>query len=267
MTSGVAPRREGRRPTLEVQDLVVTYGGARAVDGVSLTARRGEIVGLVGPNGAGKSTLVAAIGGQLRPSSGRVLLEGHNVTRAPAYRRARRGISRTFQDTSEFAKLTVFENLLVAGLGNDGASLWRCTLRPRAQARRSEQAAERAWQLLHRFELVDMSDAYGSELSGGQRRLVEVMRCLMRDPSVLLLDEPTVGVAQHLSRQLIREYRKIRDSGVCVLIVEHVLEVVENVCDRVLVMDRGSILAAGTYEDVMGSNAVQEAYFGGTVTT
>lgn len=249
-------------PVLEVQDLVVTYGGARAVDGVSIRARRGEIVGLVGPNGAGKSSLVAAIGGQMRPAGGRIMLDGRDVTREPPHRRARRGISRTFQDTSEFAKLTVFENLLVAGLGNEGAALWRCTFRRSQQAQNAERAAERAWELLHRFELADLPDAYGAELSGGQRRLVEVMRCLMRDPRVLLLDEPTVGVAQHLSAQLVGEYRKICDSGVCVVIVEHVLEVIEQVCDRVLVMDRGSVIGEGTYDEVMHSAAVREAYFG-----
>jgi branched-chain amino acid transport system ATP-binding protein len=253
---------DGAAPVLEVRDLVVNYGGAKAVDGVSFRAARGEVVGIVGPNGAGKSSLLAAIGGQMQPSTGTILLDGRDVTHDAAYRRARKGISRTFQDTSEFARMTVFENLLVAGLGHLGGSLWHCTFHPARQARRSEQTGERAWQLLERFELAELSDAYGAELSGGQRRLVEVMRCLMRDPSVLLLDEPTVGVAQHLSKQLMGEYRKIRDDGVCVVIIEHVLEVVEQVCDRVIVMDRGTVIAEGTFAEVMRANAVQTAYFG-----
>ena len=250
------------RPTLEVNDLVVTYGGARAVDGVSFACRPGEIIGIVGPNGAGKSSLLAGIGGQLRASSGTIRLDGADVTRLPPHRRARKGITRTFQDTSEFGRLTVFENLVVAGLGEVGGSFLAATLGARTQAVRLHGASARAAELLERFELAELRDAYAMELSGGQRRLVEVMRCLMREPRLLLLDEPTVGVAQHLSRQLMGEYKRIGASGVGVLVIEHVLEVVEEVCDRVLVMDRGRVIADGTFDEVMRSQAVHEAYFG-----
>lgn len=250
------------RPMLEIENLVVAYGGARAVDGVSFSVPAGEIVGIVGPNGAGKSSLLAAIGGQLRPMSGHIRLAGSDVTRLPPHQRARRGVTRTFQDTSEFGRLTVFENLIVAGLGEVGASLLASTIGARRQARHVAAAVARASELLEHFELAGLRDAFAMELSGGQRRLVEVMRCLMREPRVLLLDEPTVGVAQHLSRQLMTEYRRIGASGVAVLMIEHVLEVVEEVCDRVLVMDNGRVIAEGTFAQVMQSNAVHEAYFG-----
>lgn len=241
---------------------MVTYGGVRAVDGVTLSVGAGEVLGIVGPNGAGKSSLLAAIGGQMRPERGRILLEGANVTRLPPHRRARRGIVRTFQDTSEFGRLTVFENLLVAGLGERGASLVAATIGARAQAHRTALATARAADLIARFELEHLRDAYAMELSGGQRRLVEVMRCLMVEPRLLLLDEPTVGVAPHLSEQLQREYRRIADSGVAVLMIEHVLEVVEEVCDRVIVMDNGTVIAEGSFDEVMQSRTVQEAYLG-----
>lgn len=250
------------RPLVEVEDLVVSYGAVRAVDGVTISVAPGEVLGIVGPNGAGKSSLLAAVGGQLRPTSGRIRLEGEDVTRLPPHRRARRGMVRTFQDTSEFGRLTVFENLLVAGLGMHGASLYAATVGARAQARRTATAAARAADLLTRFELEPLRDTYAMELSGGQRRLVEVMRGLMREPKLMLLDEPTVGVAPHLSEQLRREYRRIAASGVAVLMIEHVLEVVEEVCDRVVVMDNGSVIAEGTYDDVMQSQAVREAYLG-----
>jgi neutral amino acid transport system ATP-binding protein len=249
-------------PVVEIEDLVVAYGGVRAVDGVTLSVSAGEVLGIVGPNGAGKSSLLAAVGGQLQPSRGRIRLEGVDVTRLPPHRRAQRGVVRTFQDTSEFGRLTVFENLLVAGLGKQGASLLAATFGAKAQARRSAIAAARAAELISRFELDDLRDAYAMELSGGQRRLVEVMRCLMRDPRLLLLDEPTVGVAPHLSEQLRREYRKIAASGVAVLMIEHVLEVVEEVCDRVVVMDNGAVIAEGTFDEVMRSRAVHDAYLG-----
>ncbi len=250
------------RPLVEVCDLVVSYGAVRAVDGVTISVAPGEVLGIVGPNGAGKSSLLAAVGGQLRPTSGQIRLDGVDVTKLSPHRRARRGVVRTFQDTSEFGRLTVFENLLVAGLGMHGASLYAATVGARAQARRTATAAERAAELLARFELEPMRDTYAMELSGGQRRLVEVMRGLMREPKLMLLDEPTVGVAPHLSEQLRREYRRIAASGVAVLMIEHVLEVVEEVSDRVVVMDNGSVIAEGTYDQVMQSQAVREAYLG-----
>ena len=250
------------RPLVETEDLVVTYGGVRAVNGVALSVAPGEVLGIVGPNGAGKSSLLAAIGGQLRPSGGRVRLDGADITRLPPHRRAQRGVVRTFQDTSEFGRLTVFENLLVAGLGKQGASLLAATVGARAQARRTAEAAAKAAELIARFELERLRDAYAMELSGGQRRLVEVMRGLMREPKLLLLDEPTVGVAPHLSEQLRHEYRRIAASGVAVLMIEHVLEVVEEVCDRVIVMDNGEVIAEGTFDEVMRSKAVHEAYLG-----
>ncbi len=253
---------QGARPLVEVEDLVVTYGGVRAVDGVTLSVAAGEVLGIVGPNGAGKSTLLAAIGGQMRPERGHVRLDGADITRLPPHRRARRGVVRTFQDTSEFGRLTVFENLLVAGLGEQGASLVAATLGARAQGRRTAVAVARATELISRFELDHLRDAYAMELSGGQRRLVEVMRCLMREPRLLLLDEPTVGVAPHLSEQLRHEYRRIAASGVAVLMIEHVLEVVEAVCDRVIVMENGAVIAEGSFDEVMQSKAVQDAYLG-----
>ena len=141
MQAPVTPSPSGPPARLDVEDLVVVYGGARAVDGVSLTVPAGQILGIVGPNGAGKSSLLAAVGGQLRPAGGRIRLDGADVTRLAPHRRARRGVTRTFQDTSEFGRLTVFENLLVAGLGERGASFLDATVGARAQARRTAAAA------------------------------------------------------------------------------------------------------------------------------
>jgi len=151
---------------------------------------------------------------------------------------------------------------LVAGLGQRGASLWECTVHPSRQAESTQQACQRAWELLDRFELRALQDTYSRELSGGQRRLVEVMRCLMRDPRLMLLDEPTVGVAPALSEQLMREYKRIRAEGVCIVIVEHILDVVKEICDRVIVMDIGQVIAEGSYDEVMALPEVREAYFG-----
>lgn len=247
---------------LTARDVVVAYGGVRAVNGVSLDLAAGESLGLIGPNGAGKSSFLAALGGQIRLTEGSITLEGHEIGRLPAFRRARRGITRTFQLTSEFARMTVFENLVTAGHGADGAALGRVVFR-RGETRRAErEVADRAWAILDRFEMTHAADFYGAELSGGQRRLVEIMRCLMREPKVLLLDEPMVGVAPHLVEKLTSDLRSVQADGIALVIVEHALEVVQDLCGRVIVMALGRSIASGTFDEVVADAQVQAAYVG-----
>jgi ABC-type branched-subunit amino acid transport system ATPase component len=247
---------------LAVSEVTVAYGGVRAVNGVSLDLAAGESLGLIGPNGAGKSSFLAALGGQVRLTGGSITLDGHEIGRLPAFKRARRGITRTFQMTSEFARMTVFENLVTAGHGAQGASLRNVVLR-RNETRRAERAvATQAWSVLDRFEMSHVADLYGAELSGGQRRLVEIMRCLMREPKVLLLDEPMVGVAPHLVEKLLADLRSIRDEGIALVVVEHALEVVQELCGRVVVMALGRPIASGSFDEVVANPDVQAAYVG-----
>jgi branched-chain amino acid transport system permease protein len=243
---------------LDVRGVSVRFGGVEAVRDVSLQVSAGEVVGLIGPNGAGKSSLLGALGGQFAVAAGLVLLAGHDVTTLAPHRRARLGLVRTFQHTSTFDGLTVFENLLVAALSAQGARL-RDSLAGGQQQR--AEATEAAWGRLREFDMVPVADSYGSELSGGQRRLVEIMRCLMQSPRVLLLDEPMVGVAPHLVRRISEDCARISASGVAIVIVEHALEVVEAVCDRVVVMASGHVVAEASYAEAMSSGAVREAYF------
>jgi branched-chain amino acid transport system ATP-binding protein/branched-chain amino acid transport system permease protein len=244
-------------PVLDARGVSVRFGGVQAVRNVSLQVGAGEVVGLIGPNGAGKSSLLGALGGQFPVTAGHVLLDGHDVTALPPYRRARLGIVRTFQHTSTFDGLTVFENLLAAAMSARGARL-RDSL---DDERRQAEAAEAVWRRLREFDMVPAADSYGSELSGGQRRLVEIMRCLMESPRVLLLDEPMVGVAPHLVRRISEDCARISASGVAIVIVEHALEVVEAVCDRVVVMASGQVVTEASYAEAMSSGAVREAYF------
>jgi ABC-type branched-subunit amino acid transport system ATPase component/ABC-type branched-subunit amino acid transport system permease subunit len=253
---GGSPPREAT--VLEVRDVSVRFGGVEAVRDVTLQVSAGEVVGLIGPNGAGKSSLLGALGGQFAVASGRVLLSGRDVTSLPAYRRARLGLVRTFQHTSTFDGLTVFENLLVSAMSARGSRL-RDSLA--GQQARQAEAAESVWERLREFELTAMADKYGSELSGGQRRLVEIMRCLMQSPQVLLLDEPMVGVAPHLVERIGDDCARISESGVAVIVVEHALEVIQAVCGRVVVMASGQVVAQASYAEAMSSGAVQEAYF------
>jgi branched-chain amino acid transport system permease protein len=248
-------------PALDVRDVSVRFGGVEAVRNVSLQLSAGEVVGLIGPNGAGKSSLLGALGGQLALASGQVLLCGQDVTSLPAYRRARLGLVRTFQHTSTFDRLTVYENLLVSAMAGPrfpGSRLRDALAGGRRQTR---AAAAAVWERLREFDMAGMADSYGSELSGGQRRLVEIMRCLMQSPRVLLLDEPMVGVAPHLVERISDDCGRIRDSGVGIIIVEHALEVVQAVCDRVVVMAAGQVVAQASYAEAMSSGAVREAYF------
>jgi len=256
------PAAGGAAGLLQVRDVIVRYGGADAVRGMSLDVEPGEIVGLIGPNGAGKSSLLASIGGQHRPSAGTVVFKGRDITRWLPYRRARLGISRTFQMTSEFAGLTVFENLVVAGRGATGSALSRVMFTPRANRGAEERAKADAWRLLDTLHFTHAANAYGSELSGGERRIVEILRCMMQAPAILLLDEPTVGVAPHLVPGIVADLRTIAETGVALVFVEHSLEVVSQLSDRVVVMAEGREIAAGTFDEVAVMREVRLAYLG-----
>lgn len=247
---------------LRTDDVVVSYGGVTAVAGMTIEVMPGEAVGLIGPNGAGKSSFLAAVGGQQRVAHGRIVLESQDITKLPTYRRARLGVVRTFQMTSEFGGMTTFENLFTAGMGVNGATLSKVVFHNRDNREESRQVTRRVWEVLDRFDAGNIANIYGRELSGGQRRLVEIMRCLMRAPKILLLDEPTVGVAPHLVARLVNDLKSLRDEGIALMIVEHALEVVKEVCDHVYVMSLGRLIAAGSYEGVVRDQAVQAAYLG-----
>jgi ABC-type branched-subunit amino acid transport system ATPase component len=237
------------------------FGGVTAVDSVDLKVKRGQCVGLIGPNGAGKSTLLNVIAGAERPDGGKVLFEGRDVTRLPAYRRARLGLIRTFQIASEFPNLTVLENLLAADPAPSLNSLAAAFLPP--LWRRSERAAlERAMSLLRGIRLDRMGDDLAGTLSGGQRRLVEIVRALMAEPKVLLLDEPTAGVDPGRIREIEEYIQQVQRSGVTILMVEHQLEVVNRICDIVHVMAEGRVIASGTLDAVRQQEEVVEAYVG-----
>jgi branched-chain amino acid transport system ATP-binding protein len=255
-----APRGLVSGPSvLEVSGLRVAFGGAPAVDGVSLSVQRGEVVGLIGPNGAGKSSMLNAISGDLHPTAGSIRLSGRDVTRLPAHRRARLGMARTSQTARVFEGLTVFEGLVTFARGAEGASLAR-TLLHRGQRLEEAEAAELAWGLLDRHGFAHIADLYGRELSGGQRRFVDLAMALIRSPQLLLLDEPMVGVASAILPGLMSALRDAAGRSVGVLMVEHALDLVAELCDRVIVMASGNIIASGTYEEIAADVEVRRAY-------
>lgn len=258
--SPFAPGTAGSEYAVGVRHLRVSFGGVIAVDDVTFDIPRGQATGLIGPNGAGKSTVLRVMSGWMRSNAGRVLLNGKDVTRLSADVLARRGLMRTFQISSEFGHLTVLENLLVAVRGQAGDTLPGALLgrwRWRTDERRN---IERAMELLERFHMAGHADDYAGELSGGEKRLVEIMRALMAEPSVLLLDEPLAGINPTLCQTIEAHLRSLRDDGLTMVIVEHELGAIERVCDSVIAMASGRVLAQGRMESLRANREVADAY-------
>jgi ABC-type branched-subunit amino acid transport system ATPase component len=249
---------------LEVRDLARNFGGVQAVDGVSFHVEPGTVTGLIGPNGAGKTTALGMIAGAIRPSAGAVVFDGRDVTGKAPMAVARLGLIRTFQISSEFARLTLLENLLVAAPDNPGESLAASLLLGgRAWKARERELVDRGRELLARFELASKEDEYAGNLSGGQKRLLEIMRALMAEPKLLLLDEPMAGVNPTLGRKIEGHLRDLRESGLTMLMIEHELGVVERLCDRVIVMAQGKVISEGTMESLRKNQEVLDAYLVG----
>ena len=250
-------------PILSTEGVVVSFGDLRAVDGVSVGIERGRLTGLIGPNGAGKSTLLSALAGTVTASQGRILYEGHDVTQMPTYLRARAGLVRTFQLASEFKRLTVIENLLSA-VPDQRGDTFRGALRGRRYWRQEETAAvEEARGLMAQFGLIEEADTYAGNLSGGQRRLVEIMRALMTRPQLLLLDEPMAGIHPTLARKIGKSLQALCGEGMTILLVEHELAFMDEFCEPVVVMAEGRVLAEGTMSQLRGQPEVVEAYLVG----
>jgi branched-chain amino acid transport system ATP-binding protein len=234
-----------QRPALEARRLVRRFGGVLALDDVSLTASSGEISALVGPNGAGKSTLFRCLAGSLRADSGSVLLDGRDISRLTADARSRRGLIATYQQGSVFPSLTVRENLLVAAENRHRSTLVRALIGRAAPA--SGVVADRA---LTAFRLDQWRDVPAADLSTGMVRLVEIARAHAANPRVLLLDEPVSGLNRAETGVVAEVLRGLAESGVCVLLVEHDRDFVEQVAERISVLAVGRIVAAGSFSEV-----------------
>lgn len=250
---------------LTAADLHKSFGGTQAVNGASFDVPAGVITAMIGPNGAGKTTIVNLLSGALRPDAGSVSLRGRNITKLPPFRRAQAGLIRTFQLSREFEGLTVLENLLAACPDQPGESLLNVFFRPRMVRRSEDEFVDRAFETLATYGLYRLRDSWAGELSGGQKRLLELARAVMAKPTVLLLDEPMAGINPALIGQIGEHIQRLKSEGVSVLMVEHNLNVVEQICDHVIVLAEGRTLATGLMSDLRANPEVVQAYLGGVL--
>jgi len=245
---------------LELTGLSRHFGGVRAVDGLDLTVRKGEIVGLIGPNGSGKSTTVNVIAGLFPASAGEVFFQGQGLGALPTHKRLQLGIARTFQNIRLFGQLSVWQNLWVAQNAPDDRA--RRGFFARWLGGQSGVRAEIA-QLLEFSGLVHKQDELAANLAFGEQRRLELARALAAKPKLLLLDEPAAGMNSEEIGQLRERILKLRAQGVTILLIEHVMELVMGVTDRIAVLNFGQKIAEGTPAEIQANPLVRKAYLGG----
>jgi len=248
-------------PILTADGVKRTFGGLVAVDVDHVEIQRSIITALIGPNGAGKTTFFNLLTGFDKPDQGTWSFNGTDITGRPAYRVARSGMVRTFQLTKALSRLTVLENMRLGAKEQRGERLWTAMLR---FLWRGQEAAitEQAQGLLKRFRLHDMQGDFAGSLSGGQRKLLEMARALMAEPELIMLDEPMAGVNPALKQSLLGHVKSLRDDGMTVFFVEHDMDMVRDISDRVIVMAQGRIIAEGPPDVVMSDQRVIDAYLG-----
>ena len=249
---------------LRVDGLVKQFGGVTAVDGASFEVEQGSLTGLIGPNGAGKSTTFNCITGVHEPTAGEIYFNNEAITGLRPYQIARKGLVRTFQIARELEEMTVLENMMLAPKGQIGESAIRAVmpgLRGDVVTQETE-IRERAWETLEFFEIDHVATEHAGNLSGGQRKLLEMARALMTDPELVLLDEPLAGVNPTLEEKLMERIHQLREDGYTFLLVEHDMDIIMENCEHIIVMHQGSVLAEGTSEQIRNDERVIEAYLG-----
>jgi branched-chain amino acid transport system ATP-binding protein len=252
---------------LRVEGLRKKFGGIVAVDDATFEVEEGSLTGLIGPNGAGKSTTFNCITGVHDPTAGSIYFQGEDITGLSPDDVANRGLVRTFQIARELEEMTVLENMMLAPKGQRGEALWRSVLpvARRSTIQQEEEVLEKCWEMLEFFEIDHLAHEYAGNLSGGQRKLLELARALLTDPTMLLLDEPFAGVNPSLEKRLLEHVHELREEGYTFLIVEHDMDLIMENCEHIIVMHQGKVLTEGSPADIKSDEEVIEAYLGGEV--
>ncbi len=247
-----------------IEHVSKSFGGLHAVRDVSFEVARGSITGLIGPNGAGKTTLFNIVAGLLRPDSGRIFLDGEDITGQPPHKLFHKGLLRTFQVPHEFGRMTVRENLLVVPPGQRGESLFQSWLRWGRVRQEDARILEKVDEVLDFLELSHVADELAGNLSGGQKKLLDLGRTMMTDAKVVLLDEPGAGVNRTLLGKISQSIQRLhRERGYTFCLIEHDMDLISELCDPVFVMANGELIASGQMRDLRNNEQVREAYLGG----
>ncbi len=246
-----------------VEDLHRHFGGFRAVDGASLKIETGSITGLIGPNGAGKTTLFNVIAGRLPPTSGRVLMDGEDISGLPPHELFAKGLLRTFQIAHEFGSMTVRENLMMVPASQTGESLWNACFRRGAMAAEERRIRDKADEVLEFLTITHLADQRASQISGGQKKLLELGRTMMVDAKIVFLDEVGAGVNRTLLNTIGDAIIRLnRERGYTFCVIEHDMDFIGRLCNPVICMAEGKVLAQGTVDEVKNNDRVIEAYLG-----
>jgi len=248
---------------IRVEDLHMHFGGIRAVDGASLTIETGSITGLIGPNGAGKTTLFNCIAGAYAPTSGRILLDGDEIQGLPPHELFHRGLLRTFQIAHEFSTLTVRDNLMMVPGGQSGERLWDAWFRGVRVRQEEADVRRKADEVIEFLEISHVADELAGNLSGGQKKLLELGRTMMVDAKIVFLDEVGAGVNRTLLGTIGTAIERLnKERGYTFCMIEHDMDFISRLCDPVIVMAEGKVLTVGTAAEVKSNEAVIEAYLG-----
>jgi len=247
------------KTVLKVDKVVKKFGGLRALDDLNLTIEEGTVHAIIGPNGAGKSTMLNVCIGQLVPDEGTVTFDGNIITGHAPHEINQAGVSRVFQTPAIFEDLSILQNVMIPAIAHrDG----HFKFNPLQMLSKQDDIEGKAMQILEQLALVDMKDKHAGSMSRGNKRRLELAMCLVQEPKLLLLDEPTAGMARHDTNRTIDILKQIKETGMTKVIIEHDMHVVFSVADRISVLARGHIIAEGTPDEIKGNPVVQEAYLG-----
>ena len=247
---------------ISVNNLKKSFGGLKAVDVQDLYFKEGELTSIIGPNGAGKTTFFDLISGFQDADSGSIFLKDKDISNAQPYKIARMGMVRTFQLTKVFDRMTVMENLLFSGSNIKNDSFLRSFIKLNSQKLYESNLREKASEIMNDLNIGHMANSYARELSGGQKKLLELARSIINEPEILLLDEPLAGVNPKLAEDILSLITKLSDSGITIIMVEHNIEAVMKISERIVVLAEGSLIADGIPNEIRTDNNVIEAYLG-----